>query len=424
MAVPITAAGKVVSFGGLERRTTSFRVASVALRDIPTCFIRCQKSFCMTGAILLRGFPEDGLHVSRQAQHFGGVHVHLCGKRSTLGVYCCVLLANHIVGAASSGDNVQLAWRAWDIARASFWVAGAPFGADPSCVECHFARQAQYLGHSTLYTLHSALDTLHLHIPHSTPYTLHSALYTLHSTLYTFTLHTLRFTLHTLHSTLCTGHFALHNPHFIPYTLHSPLNTPLSSCSTLCTPPHSTLHSLHWHGNRGNVQRFWRILFHKSVLRDCIWVRWLLLFTVLYWLIPPFSGQCLSQLFGLGLWKSNSQLRPSKKEPPRVHFPCWTMTMRIQICHLNDQTFLEWTKKKSDDGCIALASSGTPSSESATVFGGGRPWAHVKEKDRDHQFVPSVQCLWLQGLMRCYLLLTRFKRRAVDESHHSQNVDS
>ena len=65
-------------------------------------------------------FSEDGLHVSRQAQHFGGVHVHLCGKRSTLGVYCCVLLANHIVGAASSGDNVQLAWRAWDIARASF----------------------------------------------------------------------------------------------------------------------------------------------------------------------------------------------------------------------------------------------------------------------------------------------------------------
>ena len=58
LAVPITAAGKVVSFGGLERRTTSFRVASVALRDIPTCFIRCQKSFCMTGAILLRGFPK------------------------------------------------------------------------------------------------------------------------------------------------------------------------------------------------------------------------------------------------------------------------------------------------------------------------------------------------------------------------------
>ena len=37
--------------GGFQRRATSFRVAGVALRDIPTCFITCQKPFCVAGAI-------------------------------------------------------------------------------------------------------------------------------------------------------------------------------------------------------------------------------------------------------------------------------------------------------------------------------------------------------------------------------------
>ena len=39
MAVPMGSAAKVVTFGGLKRRATSFRVADVALCDIPTCFI-------------------------------------------------------------------------------------------------------------------------------------------------------------------------------------------------------------------------------------------------------------------------------------------------------------------------------------------------------------------------------------------------
>ena len=38
-----------------KRRAVSFRVESVALGDIPTCFMTCQKS-CVTSAILLRGF--------------------------------------------------------------------------------------------------------------------------------------------------------------------------------------------------------------------------------------------------------------------------------------------------------------------------------------------------------------------------------
>ena len=85
----------------------------------------------------------------------------------------------------------------------------------------------------TLYALRFTLHTLH-----STFYTLHFTLHILHhSTLYPF------------HSTLYTRHFALHNPHFPPYTLDSPLNTPLSSHSTLCTPLHSTLHSLHWNAS-------------------------------------------------------------------------------------------------------------------------------------------------------------------------------
>ena len=38
------------------------------------------------------------------------------------------------------------------------------------------------------------------------------------------------------------------------HALHSPLNTPLSSQSTLCTPPCSTLRSLHhWYDNRGRM---------------------------------------------------------------------------------------------------------------------------------------------------------------------------
>eukprot|EP00435_Cladocopium_sp_Y103_P018192 s1290_g4.t1 len=68
----------------------------------------------------------------------------LRGRGSTLDMSCCVFLANRIVRAASSGDNVQIKWQAWDIVSVSFGVAGAAFGADPSCVECHFVWQAQY----------------------------------------------------------------------------------------------------------------------------------------------------------------------------------------------------------------------------------------------------------------------------------------
>ena len=46
MAVPMASSAKGVTFGGSKRRVASFRVASVALRDIQTCFIACQ-NFCV-----------------------------------------------------------------------------------------------------------------------------------------------------------------------------------------------------------------------------------------------------------------------------------------------------------------------------------------------------------------------------------------
>ena len=51
-------AAKVVTFGGFKCRVTSFPVLGGARCDIPTCFITSQKSFCVTGAILLRPFQK------------------------------------------------------------------------------------------------------------------------------------------------------------------------------------------------------------------------------------------------------------------------------------------------------------------------------------------------------------------------------
>jgi hypothetical protein len=58
MAVPMVSSEKLVTFGGCTCRVASFRVACVALRDIPTCFVRCRKSFFVAGPILLRRFQK------------------------------------------------------------------------------------------------------------------------------------------------------------------------------------------------------------------------------------------------------------------------------------------------------------------------------------------------------------------------------
>ena len=115
MAVPMAVA--VVTFGGSTCRVASFRVAGVALCDIPTCFITFQNSFCVAGAILLR-------RCQRMSCIFGGrcstsetSSVIRRGRRSTSDVSCCVFFANRIVGAASSGDNVQIPRPAWHFVR-------------------------------------------------------------------------------------------------------------------------------------------------------------------------------------------------------------------------------------------------------------------------------------------------------------------
>ena len=200
---------------------------------------------------------------------------------------------------------MQIAWQAWDIVRVYFRLYTPHSTLYTLHSTLHTLHSTLYTLHFTLYTLHLTLHTLHctlhtlhstLHTPHSTLYTLHIALYTsyfytwhstlhtLHFTLHTpdstlctlhFTFHTLHLTLHTLHFTLHTLHFTLHTLHFTLHTLHFPLytwpstlytlhstltlytrrSTTPTSHPTLCTPLHSTLHSLHWYGNRGRMYK-------------------------------------------------------------------------------------------------------------------------------------------------------------------------
>ena len=215
-----------------------------------------------------------------------------------------MVFANRIGRAASSCDNVQIPWPAWDIVRVPLCVAGAVFiGEDPSCVECFFcmigsaafrigtaARGAMLpssfvpcrmagaiLGdvvtcHSRLDPPHSTAHTFHYHSDHmwhSTPHSTfrarvhawHFTLNTPHCTLCTplFTLHTLHFTLHTPHlSSLIFHNSTLYT---IPYTLHFTLCTwhsalytwhPTLALYTFCTPHCAlyvssfTLHTLHF----------------------------------------------------------------------------------------------------------------------------------------------------------------------------------
>ena len=102
----MVSSAKGVIFGGFNRRVASFRVASVALRDIQTCFVTCGKSFCVAGAILLRRFQT-------MRCSFRGRHT----PHSTLNTSHSTLYTLH---------------------------------------------SALYTLHSTLYTLRSTLHTLHL----------------------------------------------------------------------------------------------------------------------------------------------------------------------------------------------------------------------------------------------------------------------
>ena len=91
MAVPMGSTAKLATFRGFKRRVTSFRVAGLALRDIPTCAIMCQKSFCVTGEILLHRFQKMTSIFSAGAALWRCPLI-LRGRCSTLDMWCCVFL--------------------------------------------------------------------------------------------------------------------------------------------------------------------------------------------------------------------------------------------------------------------------------------------------------------------------------------------
>ena len=108
---------KGVTFGGFTCGVASFRVASVALRDIQTCLATCRKSFCVAGAILLRGFQKMCCSFRGRRSTLDVSIAILRGRCSTLDVSCCVFFASRIGRAASSGDKVQIPWPAWHFVR-------------------------------------------------------------------------------------------------------------------------------------------------------------------------------------------------------------------------------------------------------------------------------------------------------------------
>ena len=201
-------------FGGLKRRVASFRVADMALCDIPTCFIICWKSFCVA--------KTHTLH-------------------STLYTFDSTLYTPHFTLHTLHSTLYTL----------------------------HFILHTLHCTpHFTLYTLHSTFYT-----PHST---LHSTFYIPQSTLYTLrhpTLDTLHSTLYSFHFALYTPHFVVSTPHLTLYTPHSTISTSHSTHYI----PHSTLHfftthnlhptlfrisqsSVHCYGNRDkNVQDITRL---------------------------------------------------------------------------------------------------------------------------------------------------------------------
>ena len=168
-----------------------------------------------------------------------------------------------------------------------FWVTGAKSDEDdeaPLCVECHYSRQAQYLGrlylHLALFALAqlrevlllrcvwvfrailrsrrniwwrckedeekclpTALATIDLTLP-----TLHSS-FTLHPLHSLSTLNMPHFTPYTRHCTLHTPHFTTFTPShlhtFTPSHLHTFTPSHLHTLHPTLHPPPSTLHTLH-----------------------------------------------------------------------------------------------------------------------------------------------------------------------------------
>ena len=145
MALPMVSSEKGIFFGVFQLRVASFRVAGAALRDIPTCFMTCQKLFCVAGAILLPRFQKMRCIFRRKRNTLETSDVILRGgRRNTFVVSCCVFLQIALSGLR---DVVTLTT----------------------------PHSTLYIPHFTLHTLHSTIS-----IPIFTLYTLHSTLSTLH----------------------------------------------------------------------------------------------------------------------------------------------------------------------------------------------------------------------------------------------------
>ena len=283
---------------GFKRRAASFRVAGDDVSKDVLCGRR--NTFAW--------FWEDELHfyffVARAALWRPPSSFCVAGAR----LQTCrgAFLANHIVRAAWSGDNVQIPWQAWRWVTCDDTPHSTLYTPQSAVYTLHFTLCTPHSTlytpnfilptlYPTLYTLHSTLHTyqsrrytphftlplhaLHsalytppfthctppstVHTPHFTICTFHSTLHTLHLTLHTLhsSLHTLHTALYTLHSTLCALHSALYTLHSTLYTFHSTLYTPhfTDYLYTLDTPhftlytphftlytPHFTLHTLHF----------------------------------------------------------------------------------------------------------------------------------------------------------------------------------
>ena len=91
----------------------------MGLRDIPTCFIMCPKSFCVAGATFLRRFPKMSCILSWQVHHFGDLHRHFAWQAQHFrGVVLCVFFfADHMVRAASGDVKVKISGQTWHFVR-------------------------------------------------------------------------------------------------------------------------------------------------------------------------------------------------------------------------------------------------------------------------------------------------------------------
>ena len=217
----------------------SFCVAGVALCDIPSCLQTCRKSFCMTGAILLRRSHKMSCRFRGRRSTLETSIVILRGRRSTSDSdksHCVLYTPHSALYTPHSNSTLYTSHStlyiphftlhtlhttfysfrgrcsALDVSivilrgrRSTFWTCRVACFCESHCQGCVKWPQGAnsvagvsfcvpYTPHSALYTPHSTLYTSHskLYIPHFTRYTLHSILYTLH-----YTLHTLHSTLHT-----------------------------------------------------------------------------------------------------------------------------------------------------------------------------------------------------------------------------------